>query len=72
MNALGDKVGSALIAQAAGVPTLAWSGSHVSLTFSLITHCLIFVVDAFYNLMVLYIGGNSIRTLFGLDTRGDV
>jgi len=31
MNALGDKVGSALIAQAAGVPTLAWSGSHVSL-----------------------------------------
>ncbi|AQK42643.1 acetyl-coenzyme A carboxylase1 [Zea mays] len=29
MNALGDKVGSALIAQAAGVPTLAWSGSHV-------------------------------------------
>jgi acetyl-CoA carboxylase / biotin carboxylase 1 len=32
MNALGDKVGSALIAQAAGVPTLAWSGSHVSLT----------------------------------------
>jgi biotin carboxylase len=30
MNALGDKVGSALIAQAAGVPTLSWSGSHVS------------------------------------------
>ncbi|KAG2570471.1 acetyl-CoA carboxylase 2 isoform X1 [Panicum virgatum] len=29
MNALGDKVGSALIAQAAGVPTLSWSGSHV-------------------------------------------
>ncbi|KAL6839698.1 hypothetical protein ACP4OV_030386 [Aristida adscensionis] len=29
MNALGDKVGSALIAQAAGVPTLAWSGSNV-------------------------------------------
>lgn len=34
MNALGDKVGSALIAQAAGVPTLPWSGSQVNLTFS--------------------------------------
>jgi biotin carboxylase len=33
MNALGDKVGSALIAQAAGVPTLAWSGSQVNFTF---------------------------------------
>lgn len=46
MNALGDKVGSALIAQAAGVPTLSWSGSYVSPTLSLITicqsHCSIF------------------------------
>lgn len=31
MAALGDKIGSSLIAQAAGVPTLPWSGSHVSL-----------------------------------------
>lgn len=31
MNALGDKVGSALIAQAAGVPTLPWSGSQVEI-----------------------------------------
>jgi acetyl-CoA carboxylase/biotin carboxylase 1 len=31
MAALGDKVGSSIIAQAAGVPTLNWSGSHVSL-----------------------------------------
>ena len=30
MAALGDKIGSSLIAQAAGVPTLPWSGSHVS------------------------------------------
>jgi acetyl-CoA carboxylase / biotin carboxylase 1 len=30
MSALGDKIGSSLIAQAAGVPTLPWSGSHVS------------------------------------------
>ncbi|XP_072972493.1 acetyl-CoA carboxylase 1-like isoform X1 [Typha angustifolia] len=29
MSALGDKIGSSLIAQAAGVPTLSWSGSHV-------------------------------------------
>lgn len=30
MSALGDKIGSSLIAQAAGVPTLPWSGSNVS------------------------------------------
>jgi biotin carboxylase len=55
MNALGDKVGSALIAQAAGVPTLAWSGSHVSLALSLITicrsHCSIFHI-----IMTLHLG----------------
>ena len=33
MAALGDKIGSSLIAQAAGVPTLPWSGSHVSLDY---------------------------------------
>ncbi|XP_042493144.1 acetyl-CoA carboxylase 1-like [Macadamia integrifolia] len=31
MAALGDKIGSSLIAQAAGVPTLSWSGSHVKI-----------------------------------------
>lgn len=31
MASLGDKIGSSLIAQAAGVPTLAWSGSHVKI-----------------------------------------
>ncbi|XP_058096705.1 acetyl-CoA carboxylase 1-like [Magnolia sinica] len=31
MAALGDKIGSSLIAQAAGVPTLPWSGSHVKI-----------------------------------------
>ncbi|KAG2485379.1 hypothetical protein HYH03_015868 [Edaphochlamys debaryana] len=30
MAALGDKIGSTLLAQAAGVPTLPWSGSHVA------------------------------------------
>ena len=29
MAALGDKISSSLIAQAAEVPTLPWSGSHV-------------------------------------------
>lgn len=36
MAALGDKIGSSLIAQAADVPTLLWSGSHVSILSSLI------------------------------------
>lgn len=31
MAALGDKIGSSLIAQAAGVPTLPWSGSNVKI-----------------------------------------
>ncbi|XP_057531974.1 acetyl-CoA carboxylase 1-like [Amaranthus tricolor] len=31
MAALGDKIGSSLIAQAADVPTLPWSGSHVKI-----------------------------------------
>ncbi|RMZ54549.1 hypothetical protein APUTEX25_002124, partial [Auxenochlorella protothecoides] len=33
MAALGDKVGSTILAQAAGVPTLAWSGSGVSIAY---------------------------------------
>ncbi|TXG52858.1 hypothetical protein EZV62_022027 [Acer yangbiense] len=32
MSALGDKIGSSLIAQAADVPTLPWSGSHVKIS----------------------------------------
>nr|ASZ00206.1 acetyl-CoA carboxylase 2 [Geranium incanum] len=32
MGALGDKIGSSLIAQAAEVPTLPWSGSHVKIS----------------------------------------
>nr|XP_043614929.1 acetyl-CoA carboxylase 1-like isoform X2 [Erigeron canadensis] len=32
MAALGDKIGSSLIAQAADVPTLPWSGSHVKIS----------------------------------------
>ena len=33
MAALGDKIGSTILAQAAQVPTIPWSGSHVSLAF---------------------------------------
>lgn len=36
MAALGDKIGSSHIAQAAGVPTLPWSGSHVKIHVLLI------------------------------------
>lgn len=38
MAALGDKIGSSLIAQAAEVPTLPWSGSHVSSYYFLFDH----------------------------------
>eukprot|EP00803_Ostreobium_quekettii_P003946 evm.model.scf_1945.1 EVM.evm.TU.scf_1945.1 scf_1945:1899-19188(+) len=34
MAALGDKVGSSIFAQAAGVPTIPWSGSHVKMSFA--------------------------------------
>jgi acetyl-CoA carboxylase / biotin carboxylase 1 len=55
MNALGDKVGSALIAQAAGVPTLAWSGSHVSLSLCLLSDDF-FCLYIFCTLIALYLG----------------
>ena len=34
MAALGDKIGSTILAQAAGVPTLTWSGSGVAISFA--------------------------------------
>lgn len=33
MAALGDKIGSTILAQAAGVPTIPWSGSDVAVDF---------------------------------------
>ena len=33
MAALGDKIGSTILAQAAGVPTIPWSGSGVAVDF---------------------------------------
>lgn len=38
MAALGDKIGSSLIAQAAEVPTLPWSGSHVNFITPIVVH----------------------------------
>ncbi|KAI3465083.1 hypothetical protein Pfo_021746 [Paulownia fortunei] len=45
MAALGDKIGSSLIAQAADVPTLPWSGSHVKIPPE---SCLVAIPDAIY------------------------
>lgn len=42
MGALGDKIGSSLIAQAAEVPTLPWSGSHVKSLLWFINSALLF------------------------------
>lgn len=33
MSALGDKIGSTILAQAAGVPTIPWSGTGVAVSF---------------------------------------
>jgi biotin carboxylase len=43
MAALGDKIGSSLIAQAAGVPTLPWSGSHVYILLFLYSFATVFL-----------------------------
>ncbi|KVI07315.1 Acetyl-CoA carboxylase, central domain-containing protein [Cynara cardunculus var. scolymus] len=45
MAALGDKIGSSLIAQAADVPTLPWSGSHVKIPPN---SCLVTIPDDIY------------------------
>ncbi|PIN24736.1 Acetyl-CoA carboxylase [Handroanthus impetiginosus] len=46
MAALGDKIGSSLIAQAAEVPTLPWSGSHVKIPPE---SCLVTIPDDIYH-----------------------
>nr|AIT59734.1 acetyl-CoA carboxylase [Salvia miltiorrhiza] len=45
MAALGDKIGSSLIAQAATVPTLPWSGSHVKIPQE---SCMVTIPDEIY------------------------
>ncbi|POO04043.1 Pyruvate carboxylase [Trema orientale] len=51
MAALGDKIGSSLIAQAAEVPTLPWSGSHVKLPPE---SCLVTMPDEIYREACVY------------------
>ncbi|KAJ9167051.1 hypothetical protein P3X46_021733 [Hevea brasiliensis] len=51
MAALGDKIGSSLIAQAADVPTLPWSGSHVRIPSE---SCLITIPDEIYREACVY------------------
>ncbi|XVF36762.1 hypothetical protein REPUB_Repub19eG0086300 [Reevesia pubescens] len=51
MAALGDKIGSSLIAQAAHVPTLPWSGSHVKIPAE---SCLVSIPDEIYSKACVY------------------
>ncbi|KAA0067414.1 acetyl-CoA carboxylase 1-like [Cucumis melo var. makuwa] len=51
MAALGDKIGSSLIAQAAEVPTLPWSGSHVKIPPD---SCLVTIPDDVYREACVY------------------
>ncbi|KAH1122921.1 hypothetical protein J1N35_006081 [Gossypium stocksii] len=51
MAALGDKIGSSLIAQAADVPTLPWSGSHVKIPAD---SCLVSIPDEIYSKACVY------------------
>ncbi|KAG0449700.1 hypothetical protein HPP92_027132 [Vanilla planifolia] len=51
MAALGDKIGSSLIAQAAGVPTLPWSGSNVKISEG---NCLESIPDDIYHQACVY------------------
>ena len=34
MHALGDKIGSTIIAQSAGVPTIAWNGDDINIDYA--------------------------------------
>ncbi|XP_052203206.1 acetyl-CoA carboxylase 1-like [Diospyros lotus] len=51
MGALGDKIGSSLIAQAAEVPTLPWSGSHVKIPSD---SCFVTIPDDIYSKACVY------------------
>lgn len=51
MAALGDKIGSSLIAQAADVPTLPWSGSHVRIPPD---SCLVTIPEDIYSKACVY------------------
>lgn len=60
MAALGDKIGSSLIAQAAEVPTLPWSGSHVSSCYFFSSHVIHSMIHNPYT-SYFVLGENSTR-----------
>lgn len=59
MAALGDKIGSSLIAQAADVPTLPWSGSHVKMSPD---SCLVTIPDEIYREACVYTTDEAIAS----------
>ncbi|KAF8023479.1 hypothetical protein BT93_F0859 [Corymbia citriodora subsp. variegata] len=59
MAALGDKIGSSLIAQAADVPTLPWSGSHVKMSPD---GCLVSIPDDIYREACVYTTDEAIAS----------
>lgn len=59
MAALGDKIGSSLIAQAAGVPTLPWSGSHVEVPFEV---CKESIPDDLYKSACVYTTEDAVKS----------
>ena len=72
MAALGDKIGSSLIAQAAEVPTLPWSGSHVNSILKIDSLVFQFIYGVIPHLIFLNLnvpGENSSGKLHGYNTR---
>ncbi|KAK4742079.1 hypothetical protein SAY87_000080 [Trapa incisa] len=59
MAALGDKIGSSLIAQAADVPTLPWSGSHVKISPE---NCLVLIPKETYREACVYTTDEAIAS----------
>ncbi|GAU24570.1 hypothetical protein TSUD_149110 [Trifolium subterraneum] len=59
MAALGDKIGSSLIAQAAEVPTLPWSGSHVKIPSD---SSLISIPDEIYRAACVYTSEEAVAS----------
>ncbi|XP_057974064.1 acetyl-CoA carboxylase 1-like [Malania oleifera] len=59
MAALGDKIGSSLIAQAAEVPTLPWSGSHVKIPPEC---CLVTISEEIYREACVYTAEEAIAS----------
>ncbi|KAJ7569509.1 hypothetical protein O6H91_01G081500 [Diphasiastrum complanatum] len=59
MAALGDKIGSTLIAQAAGVPTLPWSGSKVNVPFEI---CQESIPDDLYRQACVFTSEEAVTT----------